>query len=214
MTSNAFSLETPRGRADPGEVCRDESLPLAASDSPRGAVLRLLRAYCQRDLEAYAGLLTEDFRFETLDPQLAALIPGGLDREDEVLSARHLFFGGESRDGVKHEPVRGIQIRAHGVHVTGDPDVLGDPERHRVVLVDSLRVEIGVESPTWLMVQNGCDEFHMVRGDVAFCAEGERADADHWFVRRWIEAPEDESQSTSRTIEPRTPDPHLTFTTR
>jgi hypothetical protein len=152
-------------------------------------VLRLLRAYCLRDLEAYSSLLTEDFRFESLDPALRLGNPGGFAREDEIASASHLFFGRVRDDGTWQAPVREIRIRVERLIVQNDP-AESSSFRHRRVVVEALKLEVNPIPGTWLVVHDGRDDFHVVRGDVALCAAGQRSDADHWYVRRWVEAPE------------------------
>ncbi|HEY3215598.1 MAG TPA: hypothetical protein VGK93_03810 [Candidatus Eisenbacteria bacterium] len=77
---------------------------IAPTPAPPGAhtpeeALRLLEwCWNRRDAVRYAKLPTADFRFvfSPLDPQGTAYRDQPWTREDELISARHLFLGGDA----------------------------------------------------------------------------------------------------------------------
>src|SRR3954453_12724791 len=60
------------------------SCDLPLSDTPEGAVRRMLEAYAGRRIDEYAAMLTDDYRFTSFDPDFAAAFPEGSSRADEI----------------------------------------------------------------------------------------------------------------------------------
>src|SRR4030095_2539073 len=85
----------------------------SASDSPRGLMRRLRESYECGDLANYARLFTLDFRFLSNDPEFLEAHPNGLDRDEEIEVARHMFDGFTRADGT-HEPLAArIEVQMH-----------------------------------------------------------------------------------------------------
>jgi hypothetical protein len=160
---------------------------LPAADSPLGVVLRLGRAYANLQLEPYGQTLTQDFRFTFAEPELRARHPAGFTRDDEVASAAHLFSGFTSADGVHRPAARFIEVRLDSPFVLPDPDHPGAPERYRLVVVPQGSIHVAFAAGGSYDSAPRRHEFYCVRGDDAVLGQGQPADLDHWYVRRWDE---------------------------
>jgi hypothetical protein len=162
---------------------------LAASDSPRGALCRLFGAYAHGWSREYRTLLTADFRFEFGESDLRVQWPDGFTAEDERLSLVHLSRGFVNSEGVRLPPASSIVLTAREISICGDPEHPDDPRHYQQVRVGhaSLQVMIG-EGPLYPLF-GGVQLLSLVRGDAAFLDLGQPVDADHWYVRRWVENP-------------------------
>jgi hypothetical protein len=84
--------------------------PAAADDGdgPEAVLDQVMRAHGARDVDAYAALLTEDFRFHFGDEEQRALHPDGWGKADELAAATHLFIGDPDRPD--RPPARRIEL--------------------------------------------------------------------------------------------------------
>jgi len=121
---------------------------LDASDSPRGAVRRLLGAYAHGWSAEYRSLMSADFRFEFGDPALIMAFTVGT-----------------------------------------DPAHSDDPARFQIVLIDRTELQAMIGDGEFFPLFSGTQRFALVRGDAAWLDADQPGDADHWYVRSWIENP-------------------------
>ena len=162
---------------------------LDASDSPRGAVRRLLGAYAHGWSREYRLVLSADFCFEFGEAGLIIQHPMGFTAEDERLSLRHLARGFVNREGVQMPPARAMHLMATGWTVSADPAHLDDPARFQVVLIEHALLQTMIGDGDVFPIFDGMQRLALVRGDAAWLEAGQPADADHWYVRSWIENP-------------------------
>jgi len=175
--SGVISVPAPSG------PCRVRS----ASDSPRGLMRRLRESYECGDLANYARLFTLDFRFLSNDPSFLEAHPNGLDRDEEIEVARHMFDGFTRADGT-HEPLAvRIELQMDPLTVLVDRDVEGPPERWQVVTSDAVRLVVDRGGGAEIVTIGDRHEFHVVRGEGASLGPDQRGDADHWYIWKWDE---------------------------
>jgi len=183
----AVQTAVPALQASSNEIAKTPCMVRSASDSPLGLVHRFEQAYECGDYDAYAQLFTGDFRFFTEDPEVRAQYPDGMTREDELDAARHLFFG-NTKQGGEHVPLAvKIDLRFDSLAVVDDPEYPGSPWQHRVVIAFGVSLVIDVGGSDELVSLGERDEFYVVRGEVADLGAGQAPDADHWYLRKWIE---------------------------
>jgi hypothetical protein len=154
---------------------------VAPSDSAPSALDRLRSAYEARDASAYAAVFTPDFRFHFGDAEGRAAHPGGWGREEEALSARHLFEGFVDRTGVPRPAARAIALDLGHLVAGPDPEFPCDPDHH--VLVDAANVTLTIDFGGGRTVARGHHAFWLARAD--------SGDTLEWRVRRWVEEPEE-----------------------
>jgi hypothetical protein len=189
--------------ATPGEPDAPEALP--ASDSPLGALTRLLVSYRLERLDDYAALLLPRFQFEFGDSELRAAHPNGFSREEEITSARHLFQGFTDESGVQRPAARAISTSFDTVCASDEPGRADSAAQYQVLVACGLRLQIELEDGTGLDVGPACHEFHFVRGDVAACGAEQPRDADHWYLWRWVESSSCESVAAAAALATRAP---------
>lgn len=165
-------------------------LPSLATDSPAGWITRFERAYESRALAEYAALLTTDFRFHFGDDENRAKSPDGWGREDELISAGHLFEGFVNDQGVEMPAAVGIELDPGKTTIEGDPLHPDDP-RFAVIRAPGVNLTVHVGASGYFVDQD-CHTFWVVRGDAAFLGPDQAADPDHWYLRRWVETPDHE----------------------
>jgi hypothetical protein len=176
------SLLAGRGEPDTPEI-------LPTSDSPLGAASRLLQSYRLGRLDEYAALLSPGYRFVFAETTYNAAQPDGFTREDEIASARHLFEGFTDGCGIRRPAARSIEISFDAMEVEDEPGRSDSAGQYQVVVAHDVRLRIELEDGTERIAGPDCHEFHFVRGDVAVCGPDQAADADHWYLWRWIELP-------------------------
>lgn len=148
----------------------------AASGSPQAFLARFADAWQRRDLDAYATLLTDDFRFHFGDEEGQARHPGGWGKEDELASASHLFLGRVDRPD--RPRARRIALEFMAVSVLADPDFPCDREHHALIDAREVRLAIELEGGGQLGAV-GHHAYRIVRGSVN----------EAWRLRRWDEEP-------------------------
>jgi hypothetical protein len=159
-----------------------------STDSPEGWLRHFESAYEGRNAVEYGTLFSDDFRFFFGTSDLAARYPDGWTRDDEIASAEHLFHGFTNATGRTLPAARQIEVGLDPHQVQPDPEKPDSAAWYRVVVVPSVSVRFWFEGSTTADVEWDRHEFWLVRGDAARVAGADRpADADHWYVRRWVE---------------------------
>jgi len=148
----------------------------AAPGSPQAFLARFADAWQGRDLDAYAAMLTDDFRFHFGDAEGQARHPDGWGKEDELASASHLFLGRVDRPD--RPRARSIELEFIAVSVLADPDFPCDREHHALIDAREVRLAIELVGGGHLGAV-GHHAYRIVRGSVS----------EAWRLRRWDEEP-------------------------
>jgi hypothetical protein len=148
---------------------------------------RFKQAYECGDLNAYALLFTMDFEFESNDPEFLNDYPQGLDRDAEIEAARNLFQGITRADG-RHLPLAvHIDLQIDPLTIGADPEMGGVRESYRLATAGAIRLIIDQGEGASIVSIGDRHQFFLVRGEVADLGPDQRGDADHWYIRKWIE---------------------------
>jgi hypothetical protein len=147
-----------------------------ASAGPESFLERFKSAWQGRDLDAYAALLTADYRFHFGDDEGRAQHPDGWGRDDELASASHLFLGRADRPD--RPRAQSIELSFDDVAILPDPEYPCDREHH--ALIDARRVRLAIEL-------EGGGQLGAVGHHAYWIVKG--AADDLWRVRRWDEEP-------------------------
>jgi hypothetical protein len=158
------------------------------TDSPDSLMQCLETSYESRDVGEYGKLFTADFRYFFGDAELARRYPDGWTREDEIASARHLFEGFRDAGGVYRPPATRISLTLTPMSIRPDPDRPDSADWYRLAIVPAVRLEVATDDGNFF-VENDRHDFWLVRGDAACLSGGQAADAEHWYIRRWVEKP-------------------------
>jgi hypothetical protein len=162
-----------------------------SSDTPAGAIARLVWAYEGRKPQEFSDLLTGDFRFEfspAKDPSLVDEWPEGWLKPDEVISARNLFQGGHDRQDQYVAPAERIALALTQTTPAADLEA-PDTVRFKVLVTGvELYAEIasGGPEPVPYFAPGNLHRLRLVRGDAGpDLAENQPADSAHWYIRSW-----------------------------
>jgi len=171
---------------DPREAGPGISSPPPAADSP-GNVLRLLEwAYDNRAIAEYRELFTDDYRFvfSVLDPYGNAYRDVPWTREDELISATHLFQGGHATEPAASSIILDLD---RNFRVSSDPRPGKGDRMHKNIRTSVILTIVDPNKETRV---TGFASFFLVRGDVALIPEelrlrGFGPDSSRWYVERW-----------------------------
>ena len=172
------------------------STPAPAPSSPANAQRLLEWCYNTKSLVPCRELFTEDYRWycSPLDSAGAGWRGMPWTRDDELISATHLFIGGSAE-----------QPPANIIRLTFERNFLVYPDRYYTHFPDGTpRDPTGIwhkEIRTTVALQIGADDgntleirghatFYFVRGDSALIPEelrqrGVGSDPGRWYIRRW-----------------------------
>jgi hypothetical protein len=190
------------GCSSDSDPVRPQPTPLPANDTPANTAARFMAAYERKDATAWEELFTEDFTFEfsnAVDPTLAAQYAGGWFKNDEALSAQHLFQGFTNGSGLVVPAAKSIDVNL--APTTPQPDAsTADLVRFFQLLaeVDATVVippGTGQTEETTYLIDNNRHRLFLVRGDAVpgeLTAE-QPADSLHWYIYRW----KDETTNTA-----------------
>ncbi len=181
------------GIGTPARATPDNPVTPAVSDSvstaqPAGAVRALQAAYRTRDLERFGALLTDEYRFHAYDETGRYWDMTGFDRDFELVSARCLF-GSDPPDTSCPKgmpPAKALDLQMKGLRLAEDPEHPDSTDQFAIVVAEQFRVVIDLPDDRRLETSPGQHVFHVVRGDAARLSHGQIADAQHWYLRRWI----------------------------
>ena len=138
--------------------------------------------------DVYSRVLTQDFVFEFASGDSTALswkaIPWG--RDDEILSALHLFEQGTASE----PPATSIDLQETQA-VADDPDPLpGHGSKwHRMLTLQTL-LHVNIPGGTWEV--RGPAYLFIVRGDSAdipvdLLVQGMKRDSTQWWIEHWVD---------------------------
>jgi hypothetical protein len=188
---------------DPRELGAGISTPPPVPDSPAN-ILRLLEwAYNNRSIAEYREIFTADYRFafSTLDPAGDAYRGDIWTREDEVISATHLFQGGSAS-----EPAAlSISLSLGGNLSPQNDNRPGKLDRmHKKI---STTVNLVIVTPDKQTNVTGPVTFYLVRGDVALIPEelSFGPDSTRWYIERWEDDTAGNGPGGSASVAPLSP---------
>ena len=149
---------------------------------------RALRRGAPGAPDVYSRVLTQDFVFEFASGDSTAVswkaIPWG--RDDEILSALHLF-----EDGTASEPPATSIDLQETQAVADDPDPLpGHGSKwHRMLTLQTL-LRVNIPGGTWEV--RGPAYLFIVRGDSAdipvdLLVQGMKRDSTQWWIEHWVD---------------------------
>lgn len=166
----------------PMGVGTDEA-PLA--DSPAHLLRRLEWSFNHLDESVYQTLFSDDYRFafSALDTNGNAYQQFPWTREDETISARKLFLGGD----VTQPRATSISLMFDRTFVvTGDTrgdGVTRDPRMHKSI---GTTVTLNIRTADGQAIDVlGNAQFYVSRGDSAVVPAGLPPDSTHWYIARW-----------------------------
>jgi hypothetical protein len=155
--------------------------------SPQAAMLRFEAAYEYQALAEYAALFTANFRFafsSQADPDLVAQYGATWSRNDERLSAAHLFDGFTNPQGTYNPPGSSITLTLNQTQIIYDPVRSDSAAFYKLVIVPLVDLELAIAGTDGFSIGSPHD-FYLVRGDAAVLDPGQPADSLHWYLWRW-----------------------------
>lgn len=173
-------------------------LKLASATTPRAALERFAQSYHDLDLEAYAALLTADYRFVTADPRFDEAYPDGFDRTQDVASTAGLF----NLTPVPGKPaITSIDAMLGEVAEGADPEHPDSLGHYRLIVAPRMHMVVHAGEAE-MRLERSLLAFYMVRGDAAALFDPAPADAEHWYLRRWVETPDAAEAGGDGAVEP------------
>jgi hypothetical protein len=162
--------------------------PFVPPTTPKRAVEALSRAYSNRSMRAFEGLLAADYRFHFSDGDSAGVgYVNGLSRDAGVRSAGGLFEGwGAGEDGAIEQADR-IVVTVGEMEEGPDPEHPDSLSHYRVVIAHHMSFEMYFTASDTLMNLPADQIFFLVRGDVALRVPGQPGLSNRWYIRRWLE---------------------------
>jgi len=156
--------------------------PLAG---PQAALERLADGYRDLSPEAVVANFTADYRFHSVGGGMFQFTTGST-REDEADVVRSLLHGVIQNGDTLRVPADSVGFVLDGFREGVDPEHPDSTQQYRVVTVG--RLEFGFRSGhVRILTLPSVHVFHLVRGDVAQLVDGQPADPDRWYIRRWLE---------------------------
>lgn len=151
--------------------------PLAG---PQATLERLADGYRDISPEAVIATLTADYRFHSFGDSLAGFMSGRSRAAEAGLVQALLRGGGMPR-------ADSLGMRMDGIREGIDPEHPDSTQHYRILTVN--RFEMGIRDVTGNRFVTLSREhiFHVVRGDVALLVDGQAANPERWYIRRWIE---------------------------
>lgn len=158
---------------------------LAPATTPAAVLKQLERAYETKSIDALARLYTSDYIFHTTQASIAEYMTG-FDRAHELESAGNLF-NGMYQDGKLLSPgARTISMHAREVTENTDPEHADSTDFYRVVST-KLDFKMVVSEKEALWSTPSRQVFYLVRGDAAVLSDGQPANPNQWYIRRWLD---------------------------
>lgn len=156
-----------------GSVCEEPVSSSRIGPWSQGATIwEMLAGLAARDPMVYVTAMSEDFRFDSDDPDFRAAYPNGMSRSDELSFATHILVGGaHGADGVALPAAIAVQVSA-GPMVAGA--AAGSGGRATIVL-DHLHVRFRMSDGTNMDLSETRNTFELVSTEAG------------WKISRWSE---------------------------
>jgi hypothetical protein len=153
---------------------------------PEAALENLAKAYRSLSVARIDALLTNDYTFHGFTDSLGRYTVGW-PRDNEMRSIRGMLEG-VSRDGkVIMARADSVGVVFDGISIGVDPEHPDSTQQYEVLTVTRAQFGIRMADGRHLLNAPSLHVFHVVRGDAAVLAPGQRADPDRWYIRRWLE---------------------------
>lgn len=160
---------------------------------PARAIEDLAQGYRDRSPDAIGMILTADYKFHgmTMDgmPLDVSRFTTGSAREAEMGAVRGMLLGVQHAGQIMMPPASRVTLVVDGVSEQVDPEHADSTQHYRVLTVR--RFEMTVYLPDSLKLETTLPGqvhvFHVVRGDAAVRVDGQPADSERWYIRRWLE---------------------------
>lgn len=165
--------------------------PAPVPDSPQNVVRLFQWCWQNRDYNTYRQVFTADYQFQFSLTDSAGNAYRGTPwvRDDEMLSAQHLFVGGSAT-----EPAASTITLNFNSALSPQPDLRPGKTYpiHQQIDISSLTLIVNKPDGTGYQVSGGA-LFYLVRGDSAQIPAdiNLRPDPNRWYIERW----EDETTS-------------------
>lgn len=150
-------------------------------EGPQATLERLAEGYRSISPEQVIATFTADYRFHSFGDSLVNFI-GGRSREDEAKTIEAMLHGSGNLPRTDS-----IGMNLNGIREGIDPEHADSAQQYRVLTVTQLDMGIRTVDGMRFIVLSREHIFHLVRGDVAVLVDGQVADANLWYIRRWIE---------------------------
>ncbi len=154
---------------------------------PARAIENLAQGYRDRSPDGIGAVLSGDYTFHGMSGGLPQLMIGN-GRDFEMDAVRGLLLGVKQGERVLMPAAERVEMTVDGVSEQPDPEHPDSTGHYRVLTVR--RFEATVHLPGNQELQTSLpgqtNVFHVVRGDAAVRAEGQPADANCWYIRRWL----------------------------
>lgn len=150
-------------------------------------------AYQQKSPAALAALLSGDYRYHSAAFKVAKFAEG-FSRENELRAIQGMMLGVKQANGHVMPPADTLWFDHSAVRVAADPEHADSTQHYRTLQVDSLSFHVRAAGDRRFDTPSGLHVFHLVRGDAAVLAEGQTADANRWYIRRWLDNTDEASR--------------------
>lgn len=138
--------------------------------SQGAAIWEMLAGLSAREPAIYVGSMSEDFRFDSDDPDFRAAYPNGMSRSDELSFAIHILRGGgHGADGATLPAAVGVQVSA------GPMGTCAESAGRATIVLEHLRVRFRMADGTSLDLAETRNTFELVSTDAG------------WKIARWSE---------------------------
>lgn len=155
-------------------------------EGPQATLERLAQAYRGLSPEDIGAALTADYRFHALGDSLTQFV-GGSAREIEMRAVRGILRGVLRNGDTLQHAADSVGMSLDGIHENPDPEHPDSTQHYRVLTVGRFEMGFRRTDGQRFITAPHVNVFHLVRGDVAVREDGQPADANRWYIRRWIE---------------------------
>ena len=153
---------------------------------PASAIESYAQAFRDRSPEGIGAVLTADYRFHSTGAQWSWFLDGNA-RESEMQVVRNLLLGLKRDGNVILPPPLEVSMSVDGVRDNVDPEHPDSTQQYRVLTVSQLGFRVVERDSNVFLNKPSMHVMHVVRGDAAVLVDGQIADPDRWYIRRWIE---------------------------
>ena len=169
--------------ANPSTSVPPVNQPLMGAEA---ALERLADGYRDRSPEAVLANLTADFRFHSKGDSLL-MYTSGLSREYEAGVIEGMLHGVIRGGDTLVAPADSVGMFIDGISAGVDPEHPDSTLQYQVLTVRRFEMGVRTVRGSRLLITSPLDVFHLVSGDAAILAPGQRPDPRRWYVRRWLE---------------------------
>ena len=155
-------------------------------EGPQAALERLAKGYRILSADAVIENFTADYRFHTIGDSLGRFTIG-TSRDEEAGVVRSLLTGSIRTGAWVGVRADSVSLTIDGFQEGVDPEHPDSTEQYRVVRVGRFQLGVRWTNGQRISTPSSVHVFHLVRGDVALLVDGQPADADRWYIRRWLE---------------------------